>query len=190
MKKSLFYILCLVSLINLSAISKNVYVYDKAKVWSRTGPSDGFKVQYKLLPGTKLEVIGEDLETSYTQVRDLKQRVFWMKSEYLSSTPTANILLEDALNTIDKSAQSHQREVLSLEKQIVAMKPLESSNRELLARLAEMELEIERLTLSNNAMSGRFFREIYLAGGVTVLVGMFLGWIFGARRKKRSNAWD
>lgn len=189
MKKILLGILFLTSVTSLSVASKDVYVYDKAKVWSRTGPSDGFRVQLKLLPGTKLEVVSENSETGYTQLRDRKQRVFWMKSEYLSTTPTANILLDDALNTIDKSVETHRREVQSLEKEIVAMKPLESNNRELLAKIAEMELEIERLTLSNTAMSGRFFREIFLAGGVTVLVGMFLGWIFGARRKKRSNAW-
>ncbi len=164
-------------------------MYDKAKVWSRKGPSARFSVQYKHLPGTKLEIVGENEETGFTQVRDRKQRVFWMKSEYLTTTPTANILLDDALNRIDKSAELHQREVQSLKKQIDELKPLDVDNRELQSKIAKMALELERLTLSNNAMSGRFFREIFLAGGLTVLVGMLLGWIFGARRKKRNDAW-
>ena len=190
MKNSLLSILCMLCLACLPVFSATVYVYDKAKLWSRTGPSDEYKVHLKLLPGTRLEVIGVNTETGYTQVRDRKQRESWIKSEYLTTTPTANILLNDALNKIDKSANAHRVSVQALDRQITAMKPLEEINQKLQSKIAEMQLELEQLTLANSAISGRFYRELFFAGGVTVLAGMFLGWVFGARGKKRNDAWS
>jgi len=190
MKNSLLGILCVLCIACLPAISANVYVYDKAKLWSRTGPSNEYKVYIKLLPGTRLEVIGENTQTGFTRVKDRRQREFWVKSEYLTPTPTANILLNDALNKIDKNAEAHRLGIQSLERQITAMKPLEDINKQLQSKIARMQLELEQLTLTNSAMSGRFYRELFFAGGVTVLVGIFFGWIFGARGKKRNDAWS
>ena len=190
MNKSLLGILCVLCTACLPAFSASVYVYDKAKLWSRTGPSDEYKVYIKLLPGTRLEVIGDNALTGYTQVKDRREREFWVKSEYLTPTPTANILLNDALNKIDKNVQAHQLSVQSLERQITSMKPLENINQKLQSKIAKMQLELEQLALANSAMSGRFYRELFFAGGVTVLVGIFLGWVFGARGKKRNDAWN
>lgn len=175
--------------VSLPILAADVYVYDKAKLWSRTGPSNEYKVYIQLLPGTRLEVIGENTQTGFTQVKDRKDREFWVKSEYLSSTPTANILLNDALNKIDLNAAKYQSTVQSLEQQITTMKPLGEINESLQAKIAEMELELEQLRLSNKAISGRFYRELFFAGGLTVLAGMFLGWAFGARGKKRNDGW-
>jgi len=190
MKNFLLSALCLICISSLPVFSATVYVYDKAKLWGHTGPSNEYKVYIKLLPGTKLEVISENTQTGFTQVKDRKQRQFWVKSEYLTSTPTANILLNDALNKIDSSAAAHQLSEQALERQITTMKPLQEINQTLQSKIAKMQLELEQLSLANSAISGRFYRELFFAGGVTVLVGIFLGWIFAARGKKRNDAWS
>ena len=200
MKNNLFSILCLLALVCLlvftktvsakTVSAKSVYVYDKAKLWSRTGPSNEFKVYIKLLPGTRLEVLGENTETGYTQVRDDKQRDFWIKSEYLAVTPTANILLDEALNKIKRLSQQHKTNIQVLERRIKTMEPLEKINQKLQSKIATTDIELERLKQSNEAISNRFNREVFFAGGITIIVGILFGWVFGLRGRKRNDAWS
>jgi uncharacterized protein YgiM (DUF1202 family) len=190
MKNKLFSIFCLLGLVCCPISAKSVYVYDKAKLWSRTGPSNQFKVYLPLLPGTRLEVIGENTETSYTQVRDVKQREFWVKSDFLTSKPTANILLSEALNKIDKLSQQHTTNIQALERKIKTMQPLESINQKLQTKIAKMNIEMEQLKQSNSAMSTGFYRDVFFAGGVTILVGILFGWFFSLRGRKRNDAWS
>ena len=195
MKNNLFSIFCLLGLVCLPILSqtvsaKTVYVYDKAQLWSRTGPSSEFKVYVKLLPGTRLEVLSENTETGYTQVRDAKQREFWIKSDYLTVTPTANILLNDALNKIEKLSTQHEINIKALERRIKTMQPLENINQKLQSKIATMDIELERLKQSNDAISNRFNREVFFAGGITIIVGILFGWVFGLRGRKRNDAWS
>lgn len=190
MKNNILSIFCLLGLVCCPISAKTAYVYDKAKLWSRTGPSNEFKVYLKLLPGTQLEILAENPETGFTHVRDLKQREFWIKSEYLSATPTANIQLEDALNKIEKLSQQHKTNIQSLERKIKTMQPLENINQKLQSKIAKMDIELERLKQSNTAISSRFNREVFFAGGITVIVSLFFGWLFGLRGRKRNDAWS
>jgi len=190
---SFFYIACLVCLPVLvpgSVLAKSAYVYDKAKLWSRTGPSDSYKVYIKLLPGTKLEIIGEDIENQYTQVSDYRQREFWIKTEYLSSTPTANILLNEALKRIDKNSQTHSKKVQELTRQIKTMQPLEKINQNLQSKISAMNIEMEQLQLANSALKGGFNRDMFFAGGITIVAGIIFGWIFSTRGRKRDSSWS
>ncbi len=195
MKNKLLSILCLLGLVcfpvfTKAVSAKSVYVYDKAKLWSRTGPSNQFKVYLKLLPGTRLEVIGENTETGFTRVRDVKQREFWVKSDFLTPKPTANILLDDALSKMDKLSKQHQTNIQALERKIKTMQPLENINQKLQTKIAKMNIEIEQLKQSNSAMSTRFYRDVFFAGGVTILAGMLFGWFFSSRGRKRNDAWS
>lgn len=195
MKNNLFSIFCLLGLFCLLVLAKTVsaktvYVHDKEKLWSRTGPSNEFKVFVKLLPGTRLDVLGENTETGYTQVKDIKQREFWIKSEYLTAMPTANIQLDNARSEIKKLSQQHKTKVQALDKRIKTMQPLENINQNLQTKIAGMNLEMEQLKQSNSAMSTRFYRDVFFAGGITIIAGILFGWFFGSRGRKRNSAWS
>jgi len=195
MKNNLYSIFCLLGLVcslvsAKAALAQTVYVYDKAKLWTHTGPSNEYKVAKELSPGTRLEVMTVNTETGYTQVKDIKQREFWIKSEYLTATPTANILLDDALNKIKQLSQQHQTKVQALERRIKSMQPLENINQKLQSKIAEMDIDLERLNQSNEAISSRFNREVFFAGGLTIIIGIVFGWVFGLRGRKRNSAWS
>ncbi len=165
------------------------YVYDKGKVWTRSGPSKDFRVKYKVLPGTKLDILSENIETGYTQVKDIKDREFWIKSDYLTRTPTANLLLETALNQLDKERAQSKQEIQQLQREINSMKSLKDINLNLQSKISNLNIKLEQVELSNNAFSKRFNREIFFAGGATIVVGIILGFLFGGRSKKRNDGW-
>ncbi len=190
MKRSLLSIFCIISIIGLPVLAKSVYVFDTAKIWSRTGPSNEYKVYIKVSPGTKLEVLAADTVTGFTQVRDSQQREFWMKTEYLTSSPTANIRLNEALTKNKKLSTEHQSAVQGLERKIKTMEPLEEINQNLQSKIAAMQIELDQVKQSNMAISSRFNREVYFAGGLTIIVGILFGWLFGIRGRKRNDAWS
>ncbi len=165
------------------------YVYDKGKIWTRSGPSKEFRVKHKVLPGTKLDILSENTDSGYTQVKDIKGREFWIKSNYLTKTPTASLLLENALNRLDKERSQSTQEIQKLQREINAMKPLKEINLNLQSKISNLKIKLEQTELSNNAFSKRFNREIFFAGGATILVGIILGLLFGGRSKKQNDGW-
>jgi len=190
MKNTLISILYIICVVSLPISAKSVYVYDKAKILGRSGPSDSYRGVINFLPGTKLEIIGENVETQYTQVRDQKEREYWIKTEYLTPTPTSNILLAQALKRIEKSTQAHQEKVQELSRKIKTMEPLEKINQNLQSKISAMDIEMEQLKLANSALKGGFDRDMYFAGGITIIIGIILGWIFSSRSGKRESSWS
>jgi SH3 domain protein len=185
----------LICLFLLSAPVKaeSAYIYEQEQVqergiWTRTGPSKEYKVSNRYMPGTKLNIIQGTETNNYTQVIDNRGRKSWIRSSVL--TPTSNVLLDQARQQIVNLQQKHQEELKVLQAELSARAPLEKMNQTLQSKIAEMQIELEQLRQANSAMSGRFNREVYFAGGVTVLVGILFGWIFGLRGRKRSSAWS
>ncbi len=180
-------------LVSPPVMAESAYIYEQEQVqdrgiWTRTGPSKEYKVSNRYLPGTKVSIIDGTETNGYTQIIDSRGRKSWVRSSVL--TPTSNILLDQARQEIVNLKQRHQDEIKALQAELSARAPLEKMNENLQSKIAEMQIELEQLRQSNSAMRGRFNREVYFAGGVTVLVGMLLGWIFGLRGRKRNSAWS
>ena len=171
-------------------LAETAYVYDKGKVWTRSGPTKDFRVKYKVLPGTKLDVLSENSDTGYTQVKDIKGREFWIKSDFLSRTPTANLLLESALNNLDKERAQSKREIQKLKREINSMKSLKDINQNLQLKISNLNIKLEQVEQSNSAFSKRFNRDIFFSGGATIVTGIILGLLFGGRSKKRNDGWN
>jgi uncharacterized protein YgiM (DUF1202 family) len=86
--------------ISKKSIITNVYVLDQKKIWTRAGPSSEYRIRYTVLPGTALKVLLRNETTGYTQVKDQKNRKFWIKNRYLTSTPPKHFLLEKSLKDL------------------------------------------------------------------------------------------
>jgi len=192
MKITVSLLLSIMAFYSLNAAAESAYIYEQEQVqergiWTRTGPSNEFKVSNKYLPGTKLNIIAGTSSNGYTQVIDSRGRKSWIRSSVL--TPTANTLLDQARLDMAKMQTEHDKQIKTLQAELSARAPLEKMNESLQSNIAEMQIELEQLRQANTAMSSRFNREVYFAGGVTILVGILFGWIFGLRGRKRSSAW-
>lgn len=173
--------------------AESAYIYEQEQIqdrgiWTRTGPSKEYKVSNRYLPGTKLSIIAGTATNGYTQVIDSRGRESWIRSSALN--PTSNVLLDQARLEIAESKQNHEDEIKALQAELSARAPLEKMNQTLQSKIAEMQFELENLRQSNQAMSAGFDRDTYFAGGVTVIVGLLLGWLFGLRGRKRNSAWN
>lgn len=177
--------------ISFPVFAKSAYIYEQdgeQGIWSLTGPSKDYKVANKYAPGTKLTIVAGTSSNGYTQVVDSRGRKSWVRSSVLP--PTANVLLDQIRLDMSELKADHANQIKSLQSELSARAPLENMNVKLQSNIAEMQIELEHLRQANNAMSSRFNREVYFAGGVTILVGMLFGWVFGLRGKKRDSAWS
>ncbi len=66
------------------------YVSDSLTVPLRSGPSNAHRILHRGLPsGTRLEVIGRDEESGFTQVRTDRDTEGWVPTQYLVTQPIA-----------------------------------------------------------------------------------------------------
>ena len=77
-------------LTNTTAEAETNYVSDNLTVPLRSGPSNAHRILHRGLPsGTRLEVIGRDEESGFTQVRTDRDTEGWVPTQYLVTQPIA-----------------------------------------------------------------------------------------------------
>jgi uncharacterized protein YgiM (DUF1202 family) len=174
---------------NSAVFAADAYLYDKDRgLWSLKGPSSEFGVAREYSPGTKLSIVAGTAENGFTQVVDQGGLTSWVPSNYL--LPAASVRLDSALLQIEQLKSEHQKSIKKLQVELSAKGPLEEINQKLQSNIAAMQIELEQLKQSNSAISSRFNREVFFAGGATIFVGLLFGWLIGLRGKKRNDAWS
>ncbi len=191
MKKLLVFLLIIASG-DFSVQAETVYVSDKVElIWTRTGPSDAYKVKFKLAPGAKFEVLQRDEASGYVEIKDEEGRVAWIEGKYLTGTPTANRLLESTRAEMKELKEGFTEKVNSLERQIKQLQPLKATNDTLQNELAKLETDYEMVRQEKQTYESRFNREVFFAGAAVFIVGMLFGWIFSRfGGKRRNDGWS
>jgi len=80
--------------LSLPVAAESVWVSDQFEVMLRTGPSTNNAIQLMVDSGTQLEILAEDAEAGYTQVRTSGGTEGWVLSRYLMTEPSAREQLE------------------------------------------------------------------------------------------------
>jgi SH3 domain protein len=179
------------TLLTFSGFAETVYIDDQIKVWSRTGPTNGYKLSSELLPGAKLDVLQKNDETGFVEVKDVRGRTGWVEGKFLTSSPTAHQKLAVALKQVASLKKSHSSKLTILEKRVQDLAPLEAFNLELQSKLATQESELEMLRQRSQMYEGGFYSEVLFAGSLVVLGGMLLGWLLTKLGGgKRNSGWN
>jgi len=104
--------------LSLSVAAESVWVSDQFEVMLRTGPSTSNAIQLMVNSGTELEILGEDAEAGYTQVRTGGGTEGWVLSRYLMSEPSAR----EQLGTLTGQLTSAAAEGSSMTSQLNAIR--------------------------------------------------------------------
>lgn len=75
--------------LSVAALAESAWVSDQFEVMLRTGPSTSNAIQLQVDSGTELEILGEDAEAGYTQVRTRGGTEGWVLTRYLMNEPSA-----------------------------------------------------------------------------------------------------
>ena len=175
----------------LVSAAEQAFIKDDISVWSRTGPSNAYKVKYKLYPGTQFEIIQRNEETGFVEVRESNQRVSWIDPQFVTMTPTAHVALVSARSEISRLNQTHEQKLDGLQKRINELEPLESINQELQSKLAVVETDLEQARQKAQLYESGFKKDAYFTGAAIILSGMFIGWILSRLGgTKRNSGWN
>ena len=100
------------------AHSQTAYISDELTVPLRSGPSGGHRILHAGLPsGTQLEIINENDEAGFSQIRTVRGTEGWIRSQYLVTEPVAKLQLITAQKEViqlKQRLQQAQTEVTSL----------------------------------------------------------------------------
>jgi len=101
-----------------SVAAESVWVSDQFEVMLRTGPSTSNAIQLMVDSGTELEILGEDADAGYTQVRTGGGTEGWVLSRYLMPEPSAR----EQLATLTQQLTSANAEGSSMGSQLGAIR--------------------------------------------------------------------
>lgn len=90
--------------LSLTANAQSVWVSDQFEVMLRTGPSTNNAIQLMVDSGTELEILGEDAEAGYTQVRTGGGTEGWVLTRYLMQEPSAREQLGNLTGQLTNAA--------------------------------------------------------------------------------------
>jgi SH3 domain protein len=216
LKKSLFWLFCMMCSTNLYAETK--YVVDHLIITLRSGQSTQHQILSTLPSGTKLEVL--ETAEKYSKVRAPDGTEGWVLNQYITKTPTAKIRLtaaeaklakletenkrlKEELSTTSQKEGAVSQELGKLRQENkkqneelthlrrVAAKPLklENENQRLKKQLVELENERELLSRENQVLRDSSDREWFLTGAGVIIGGIIIGLIAPSLRPRKKSSW-
>ncbi len=191
--------------------TNTLYVSDRLQVGVRRGPSSEYATIETIYTGATVTVLGESADKLWVRIATPSGRDGWVLRRYLIDTPPAALLLQD-ISSEGSADLNSMLETLRTENQQNKLKLAESEGKRKAAesrlqrlsedcsssislrdnldqaqqKLAEQHAQLETLRAENESLSFTSNMRWFLAGGCVLMVGWFIGWLFG-RRNKRSG---
>jgi len=148
-------ILGLLLAVEVGAAESTRYVNDELIITLRAGQGSEYKILKSLPSGTELELLAEGDGTDFSKVRTKGGIEGWVRSWYLSKTPTAKLLLVDAT----QKAESLEAENKQLRASVSSSN---KTNKNLKQQLDQFEKENLNLLKENNKLKDIAGRPIEL----------------------------
>lgn len=164
--------------------SSQQYVSEDIGIVMRSGPTSAYRVIGRIMAGAPIEVLSSDVDNQTSQVKTRDNKTGWIATSYITSSKSAQVLLQDALAENDKLLESNNQ----LNYEISDKSKIISENDSLNQQVSELLNKVEQLEQRANLGKDRFRTDMFFAGGVTVLVSMLIAWVltriaYGRRKK-------
>ena len=120
------------------ATAETAYVSDQLEITLRRGQGTQFGIRAMLDSGTRVEVLGRDEASGYTQVRTASGTEGWVLTRYLQNQPAAREQLAAARQAQTAAEQKAAEAVAELE-------AVESANADMRAQISGLEAQVADL---------------------------------------------
>ena len=139
-------ILAVALLTNTTAEAETNYVSDNLTVPLRSGPSNAHRILHRGLPsGTRLEVIGRDEESGFTQVRTDRDTEGWVPTQYLITQPIARDQLISARARIGELENAVEQQRGELDDLTQGKGATDQANASLNRQVQNLQRELDEL---------------------------------------------
>jgi SH3 domain protein len=213
-------LVCSTWLITGIALAETNYISDQLEVPLRSGTSLKHSIIRMLRSGTPVEVLDQDKESGYSQIRALGKEG-WVLTRYLMKGPVPRDQLAEAEKKLAElelqnrkmttATQALKEEKVSIEKENSTMDAdyrkvsqelaeikrtassalaIDSENKDLKSRLVALERTLQTLQQENENLKDRTARDWFMVGAGVVLIGILAGLIIPRIRWRKKSSWD
>lgn len=174
-----------------SASSSIAYITDNLFVYMHSGPGKNYRILGSVQAGTELQLLDENKETGYSQVKDSRGRTGWIDKRNISKRPglaQQNLKLKNQLADLQAELNSSQRDMPVLRQ---TANDLEVKNRELNAEIEKLNAQISSSRNQKQQASEKQQKQLLIYGGGIAFIGILLGIIITIvlSRRKRYDGW-
>lgn len=168
------------------------YVSDDLFIYMHAGPGTNYKILGTVTAGAEVKVTGEQ-ENNYSEIIDDRNRMTWVESKYISSTPGIRFTISDLKNKLASSSDFTSQldgEVNELKSKI---NTLTEEKAELTKQLSATSLTLEKTKEQIKNQDGDIKKQWFFTGAAVLGIGLLLGLIipklFG-RRRGSMDSWS
>lgn len=163
------------------------YVSDDIGVVMRSGPTNGYRVIGKVTAGTPIKVLNSSAANKSSQVQVADGDSGWIQTEYITDQPTVLAKYQQLLIENNKLEQ----QVTELAQNIEDKDNIIQLNNKLQQQVSKLENERDTLRQQTSLQKDRFHKDVFYAGALVLLFGMFLSWILSrfSQKKRHRSGW-
>ncbi len=165
----------------------NFYVSDDIGVVLRSGPTNRYRVTGKIAAGTPITILQSDTANDSSEVRVANGDTGWIQTDYITDQPTIRAKYQQLL---EENVQLKQQ-VDELAQDIADKDNIIQLNNNLQQQVSELQNEADTLRQQTALQKDRFHKDVFYAGALVLLFGMFLSWVLSrfSRKKRQSSGW-
>ena len=174
-----------------NASSSTAYITDNLFVYMHSGPGKNYRILGSVQAGTELQLLDENKDTGYSQVKDSRGRTGWIDKRNISKRPglaQQNLKLKSQLADLQAELNSSQRDMPVLRP---TASDLEVKNRELTAEIEKLNAQISSSRNQKQQASEKQQKQLLIYGGGIAFIGILMGIIITLvlSRRKRYDGW-
>jgi SH3 domain protein len=183
--------LCGLILFPAVGLGKSVYVKDTSEALVRTGPSLANKILVVLKPGQEVSLVRE--EGDYYVVTAPNGTQGYVLKYLMTDQSSAEVRLQELEQKTQQRIQELETRTQGQEKEIVALREernlLEDARKQAEGMAGQQAELVSQLQAQQKAVQAQEAIRWFLSGAGVLLIGMLLGWLWGARgrRARRSG---
>lgn len=167
------------------------YISDNLFIYMHAGPGNNYRILGSINAGDDVKMTGE-VENGYTQIIDLKKRVTWVESKYVSTTPGLRSAIAELNSKLANHEDSNQAIVSDLEQANNDLAKLSQKNSQLTNEISALKQTLAKTEsqLSNQDLDLK--KEYFFNGAIVLAVGLLLGLVIprlSVRKKASMESW-
>ena len=163
------------------------YVSDDIGVVLRSGPTNRYRVIGKISAGTPITILESDTANKSSKVQVADGDSGWIQTDYITDQPTVRAKYQQLLTENNQLKQ----QVEELGQDVADKANIIQLNNNLQQQVSELQNEADTLRQQASLQKDRFHKDVFYAGALVLLFGMFLSWVLSrfSQKKRHRSGW-
>lgn len=167
------------------------YISDDLFIYMHAGPGNNYRILGSITAGEEVSLTGKSAN-DYTEIIDNKNRVTWVESKYVSTTPGLRVAIAELNGKLANSEENSLKISADLAQANNNISQLTADNSQLSSELTALRKQLTQTQsqLSNQDLAIK--KEYFFNGAIVLVIGLILGLVLprlSARKKGSMESW-